>query len=180
MITAQQMAQILALVETFHPRRGSGKDERRLTLGAWLALFKEEPFELLYRAFAIALKEHEFEPKPAHIEKILLRLKQPKRSLPAFEAWSRLVDYAKQSYSEEQILVLLSELPAAKRAVKAVGWNRIRYADLSSMDFLRKDFCLYYDRATVRRDEKVRELKALPKLNQLVEDTTKKLEAKAC
>lgn len=104
-------------------------------------------YELAKRAFKIYIKQgKDFPPNPGHIQKIAIDITTPiERKLTPAEVWERCVALACRGLSSIEAADALSDNPRAVSAVRQVGWDRIRYADIGKdLDFVRKDFVRYY------------------------------------
>lgn len=104
-------------------------------------------YELAKRAFKIYVKQgKDFPPNPGHIQKIATEISTPiQRKLTPAEVWERCVALASRGLSSADASEALSDNPRAVSALRQVGWDRIRYADImTELDFVRKDFVRYY------------------------------------
>jgi hypothetical protein len=110
-------------------------------VGVWFELFHKYDavaFQAAMHAAAIE-PNREFFPTPGAVTKYM----QPKEKPPA-EIWERLRLFAQNSASLGSIERYFGKDSAIMRAVRAIGWDRVQYANLEKeLPFIRKDFIQY-------------------------------------
>lgn len=143
-------------------------------INVWQGVLSEWSFDEVHKALKAFLStDAEFPPLPGQIHQTILK----SRAKPASQVWAEVLKLAGQSLSLSQVKERL-ENERALRAIEAIGWDRIRYANTEKdLPFIRKDFERMYaenseheqqQKIAIGRDEAkqiVQKMKALPGMN---------------
>lgn len=111
------------------------------TFRAWHKLFENEDAQRFQAALIALTKEpgRVFFPTPGEVVAMLQRMSEGDNS-PA-DLWESACNLAKAGYNTEQMVEHMSKTsPRAARALRSIGWDRVRYTDFSQLQFVRKDF----------------------------------------
>ena len=111
------------------------------TLRMWHRLFENESAEQFYAALVALTKEagRVFFPTPGEVTAMISRMKEGDKS-PA-DLWDEACALARSGYDLDRMFEHMSKISArAARALRSIGWERVRYTDFSQLQFVRKDF----------------------------------------
>lgn len=111
-------------------------------LNTWQAVLKDHDFETVHKALTIYLSEsHQFPPKVGELNQIILNWNKKTSS----EVWNEVLRLARCSSSLDKVNEFFKDDLSALKAINAIGWERIRYADLEKeLPFIQKDFFRMY------------------------------------
>ena len=137
-----------------------------LTNELWAEAIGHLDYEVAVKALRIYVAQgKDFPPNEGHIRKIAAQLLTPiEHRVTAGEVWEQCVAAAARSLTRDAVAEQFQGNPRALSAIRQVGWDRIRYADIQTeLDFVRKDFIRLYDEMEDRDNEEQRAI-ALPDL----------------
>lgn len=111
------------------------------TLRMWHKLFENEEASRFQAAMIALTKEsgRVFFPTPGEVVAMLQRMNDGDKA-PG-DLWEIACDLARAGYDTERMVERMSEISQrAARALRSIGWDRVRYTDFSQLQFVRKDF----------------------------------------
>lgn len=116
-------------------------------LDMWQAVLGAQSYADGQQAVLVFLSgDNKFPPLPGEINQIIAKRNQAEIPL-GVEVWEQCVSFARQGRGDGYVRGQFADNNRALSAIRAVGWDRIRYADLETeLPFVRKDFIAYYDR----------------------------------
>jgi hypothetical protein len=157
-------------------------DVSALLLGVWASVLEYWPYETARAAVMAYLGEPvQFPPRPGDINERCIKLtKALDGRPPAAAAFADVCKCASQSMGETQVQETFADNPSALAAIRQVGYQRIRYANLETeLTWLKKDFERHYNDHS-EHEVKQERLALLPPLSvkQLPSQVHKLLEAK--
>ena len=142
-MTRDETKQILMAIRTVYGSRFEATSE---LLDIWSLILGEHPYDEAQQALRVFLSnDSKFPPVPGEINQIILK-RSAKQTPLAVEVWDACVSLAQKGGDSDKAQKLFATNQNALRAIRAVGWDRIRYGDLETdLPFIRKDFMAYYD-----------------------------------
>lgn len=150
-MNANELKTILGIITGAYPTLFDPK-----TSGiAWQLVLGDCEFSDVTQALKIYLSQaNQYPPTPGQINQLIL---DSKNLLPtAGEVWGEILKLCSMSQSYTQGQEYFKDNNSALRAIRAVGWDRIRYADIENeLDFLRKDFERIYKEQIPHEAKKV-------------------------
>lgn len=145
-MTKIEMSKILAFIDEFSGRPMTDVVRARARLGAWMTMWGQVEGDLLLEAVILALKK-DSNPRSQLIESSLKTIRETEEGLtPPVEIWERLRRKARAGVSESELFRILKNYPRVLRAVKAIGWDRIRFANIETeLPWVRKEFLAAFE-----------------------------------
>lgn len=148
----KEMALILGREYLTFPNIGLEKE----TVDAWLSHFKDTDVAVFDTAIKLCIEEtgRKFFPTVGEVSAKIKLLTKPTLWTGA-EVWCQLVKHASNSMSEVEVLSRVKNFPAIETALRAVGWDAIRYSDIQKeLPFVRNKFIEIYENCTGKFEER--------------------------
>lgn len=111
------------------------------TLRMWHKLFENEDSQRFQAAIIAIIKEpgRVFFPTPGEVVAMLQRMNEGDNA-PG-DLWEMACLLARGGLNTEQMVERMSETsPRAARALRSIGWDRVRYTDNSELHYVRREF----------------------------------------
>ncbi len=111
------------------------------TFRAWFKLFEAEDAQKFHAAMLALVKEagRKFFPTPGEVTEILQRMNDG-GSAPG-DLWEHAIHLASHGLSVDRMTEEMTKKSArAARALRSIGWDRVRHTDLSDLHYVRRDF----------------------------------------
>jgi hypothetical protein len=117
------------------------------TVKAWQSIFGEEDAGRFDAALMTCIKQGRgFFPAVGEVSAMLRRLRAKDSDLwTPGEIWHQLCKHARRGLVEKEMLSRLQKYPLIARAVRAVGWDSIRFTPSTGLPFLEKRFIEVYE-----------------------------------
>lgn len=120
-----------------------------MTAPIWFGIFQDIEYDLAEKALISFLNEdHEFAPNPGQIKARVNRWLGVSQTLFE-EVWLKVLEDASSGEISREIL----NNPAACKAIRFVGWHRLRHCDVNKeLPFVKKDFLTALKTFTERKE----------------------------
>lgn len=150
--------------------------DEEIAIAVWCDVLEGLPPKSIYPAVKHWCRTNSKEPTAADIRAIIEQSANRKRNPVAAVAWDELVRAAEEGLSFERVEQRFRKYPRVIAAVRSIGWERVRYADLlTELPFVRRDFLAAYKEIS-EDAEQYRRFSAAEK--QIFGDVRKALEHK--
>lgn len=150
-------------------------------IAQWFTLFGACDAATFSAALNQAVKSSNarFFPVPGEVNQIIFKRSETPAPL-GVEVWEACVELAQRGRGLSDAQKVFADNDRALKAIRAVGWDRIRYADLETeLPFIRKDFVSYYDRM-VDHDNELKMLMTDEHATALLENFDVKIKTIGC
>lgn len=107
-------------------------------LNVWQSILADHSFDEVHKALKMFLStDAQFPPLPGQLHQAILKSK----TVPVSQVWGDLLKLASSSKSLDDVKKIYADDVGVLKAIQALGWDRIRYADVEKeLPFLRNAF----------------------------------------
>lgn len=117
------------------------------TVDVWLAILGHQDAKTVKNAvLAFLSSDSAFAPTPGQINALCAKFAaEPHEKITAGEAWDMCAQAARGGLDFARLTAQYSSFPRLLKAARQVGWDRVRYAPDTEIDFVRQAFCRFYE-----------------------------------